>query len=426
MPRQEREIVPRPKEGEDKQAYISRFMASEEARRDYPDQDQRAAVAYSLWEHRNMLENATEWPRLMKGRHLEVGVVRYNDIKNPRTGMQGATLLLTKDALDKMRNTFVGKPVVNEDHKEVNPNWFKEGKADGIVVDGYFDGADAWEHVNFLVWDDATRKSCRNGYQLSCAYLPKVDWTPGLSHNVPYDGVITDGMYTHLAVVPKPRYEGASILANSLGGPMKALSLFFKKNGVDNKVPLDLKTEVDCDGSKIPLAELVNAYAAEKAAKANVSAIDNALDNDSMIDMDGEQMPLSKLKDSYRNAMARKNAEDEEKKKKEKDDKDKDEAKNAADKAAKDAAAKIETDKKVLEAKNAADAQAKKDIEAKAAKEIQDAQSKKGSEFFNKLDEAANGRGRAVDAFRLFTMEDKVRRGAELYGSPKAEPAAKA
>lgn len=41
--------MPRPKEGEDKEAYVSRFMASAEAQRDYPDQKQRAAVAYSMW-----------------------------------------------------------------------------------------------------------------------------------------------------------------------------------------------------------------------------------------------------------------------------------------------------------------------------------------------------------------------------------------
>lgn len=41
--------MPRPRPGEDKESYVSRFMASEEAKRDYPDQKQRAAVAYSMF-----------------------------------------------------------------------------------------------------------------------------------------------------------------------------------------------------------------------------------------------------------------------------------------------------------------------------------------------------------------------------------------
>lgn len=44
--------MPRPKRGERKQEYIDRFMASEEARRDYPDEKQRYAVAQSMWANR--------------------------------------------------------------------------------------------------------------------------------------------------------------------------------------------------------------------------------------------------------------------------------------------------------------------------------------------------------------------------------------
>lgn len=44
--------MPNPKSGESKQDFISRFMSSEEAKRDYPDQDQRLAVAYSKFETR--------------------------------------------------------------------------------------------------------------------------------------------------------------------------------------------------------------------------------------------------------------------------------------------------------------------------------------------------------------------------------------
>jgi hypothetical protein len=41
--------MPYPTAEETKQEYISKFMKSAEARKSYPDPEQRAAVAYSLW-----------------------------------------------------------------------------------------------------------------------------------------------------------------------------------------------------------------------------------------------------------------------------------------------------------------------------------------------------------------------------------------
>jgi len=40
--------MPYPVKGEKKGAYVSRFMGSEEAQKSFPDQKQRAAVAYSI------------------------------------------------------------------------------------------------------------------------------------------------------------------------------------------------------------------------------------------------------------------------------------------------------------------------------------------------------------------------------------------
>jgi len=44
-----RNFMPYPTEKEDRNDYIKRFMESEEAKKDYPDEKQRVAVAYSLW-----------------------------------------------------------------------------------------------------------------------------------------------------------------------------------------------------------------------------------------------------------------------------------------------------------------------------------------------------------------------------------------
>lgn len=44
--------MPRPNPGESEQAYVSRFMASAEAQKDFPDEKQRAAVAYSMFKEK--------------------------------------------------------------------------------------------------------------------------------------------------------------------------------------------------------------------------------------------------------------------------------------------------------------------------------------------------------------------------------------
>lgn len=44
--------MPRPTGGESQESFVSRYMGSPEARRKYPDDSQRAAIAYSLWRRR--------------------------------------------------------------------------------------------------------------------------------------------------------------------------------------------------------------------------------------------------------------------------------------------------------------------------------------------------------------------------------------
>lgn len=51
--------MPRPNAGESEQDYVSRFMGSAEAQRDFPDEAQRAAVAHSMYRER---DNVVETP----------------------------------------------------------------------------------------------------------------------------------------------------------------------------------------------------------------------------------------------------------------------------------------------------------------------------------------------------------------------------
>lgn len=403
--------MPRPKKGETEQEYVSRFMASEEARKDYPDEKQRAAVAYSMYRHKENLQNAIGWPKLYSCRHLEPGLVHYQDLgdKDPLTGKaKGMTLLLRKPAIDKMRNSFIGKPIINEVHMNVDPDFYKKGKAHGIVTEAHFSGEDGWEYCNFLVWDDQTKRNCESlAYSVSCAYMPtEVDDKPGIYHSIPYDGEILDGEYTHLAVVANPRYEGARIICNSIGGA--TMKLRFWKKDVKNAADLDLdKATVEVDGKQVPMKDLINSFKDDEAKRVEaekLKAIEN-MGDDTMIEIDGKEMPLKNLKDMYRNKVneatkagmapskpfeeVHANTEDEEKKKKEAEEK-----KNAEEKEAKEK----------MEAKNAAD--------AKAAEEL------KNKKHFDDLKNKAETRGEAQQP-RIVTPREMEAVGRERYGSGK-------
>lgn len=48
--------MPKPNKGESEKDFIARFMSSEEAKKDFPDEKQRLAVAYSEWKKHKSLE----------------------------------------------------------------------------------------------------------------------------------------------------------------------------------------------------------------------------------------------------------------------------------------------------------------------------------------------------------------------------------
>src|SRR5258708_515431 len=104
--------MPRPKQGESKDDYVSRFMGSAEARKDYPDEKQRAAVAYSMWGERK--NETKEWPKSFKCKFIEPGLVFYEDL-----GKDGM-VLVKEPCLEKMSRTFIGRPVIDWEHADVD------------------------------------------------------------------------------------------------------------------------------------------------------------------------------------------------------------------------------------------------------------------------------------------------------------------
>ena len=275
------------------------------------------------------LRNANGWPTPLKCSFIEPGVVLYQDV-----GM----VLVQKTVLDKMANSMRGKPVINVDHREVSPDDFRNGNADGIV-DGneqavWFDPTDAKYHCSFQVTTPATLTNIKNGFKVSCAYKV-TKWGPGGIHNnVPYEREVLDGEYTHLAIVANPRYEGVRIYNDKGANKMKLL--WWRKEEKDGKV-LENSTEietsksvVEVDGKEVSLDNCIAAFQELEAKKLKELENKGPADTD-LIDIGGgKKVTIADLRNAYK---AKNEADEEaEKKKKEKEAKDAEERKNAEDK----------------------------------------------------------------------------------------------
>ena len=313
--------IPKPSKGEKQEDFISRFMADEVMQKEFPDQKQRVAVAYKEWrinslsnsviEKHDMVVNKTEiqnhaqFGKMFRGCHLEPGVVHYEGLENPITHEKGMTLYVDREAIAKLRETFVGKPVYNFMHpaEDVKPEDITQGKAVGVVI-GNQGMADGWDWASFMVWDTEAEKNCTNGqFALSCSYVPEIDATPGIWHNIPYDGKVIGGEYEHLAIVPNPRYEGSQILRNSKGenkmsvkDTMKKLMMKFKIGGVENSVEINHDAKVKMGDSEVSVGDLIAAH----TALDNSKTVEANLTDESVITLEnGKTITVAELKAEY-------------------------------------------------------------------------------------------------------------------------------
>lgn len=498
--------MPKPQEKETEQDYLARFMADAEMQKEYPDQDQRSAVALSQWktegmanaagtcavcghghdggvcddcncaifvaknagsddkctcgdaagDHQygtgaclscsncKMFKRATNlndlknqkvlktplvmnagvaaaraddpeqpWPESFPFRFIEPGLVNYDDSGK-------GTVLVKKSTLDKMSQSLKNKPVINNEHRDVNPSDFKMGRADGIVTSVSYNAESGWYEGEMSVWDPDTKANIRNGFAVSCAYGVS-DWgEPGVHNNIPYEAEVMDGEYQHLAIVPNPRYEGATIqMNNSKGGSKMKLNIWSWLKG--DKPTLQNSVEMESDqakveikpGQEVALTVLVNSYKAveEKKAAAAAAAASTKLSDDQIVDVGGKKVTVAELRNSFL-----RNADDEEADKKKKDD----EAKNAAE--AKD---KEEKEKAENAMKNEHD-EKEKESDSDHAKNAVENCVKCSANKSNALANAASRRpgdaGKLAleneDPYLKNSIDAKIQRGLEQYGVP--------
>lgn len=315
--------MPYPRKGESKSDYISRFLESAEAKKDFPDEKQRLAVAYSMYERQNStsLYGVPEkdiWPKSYKCNYIESGVVHYQDLGACKQcgpdkeclniegcEPEGETILVSQKALDAMAPTFVGKPVIDMEHKDVNASTIPNGEAEGIVTRVWKENG--WYWCDFLVWDKAAQEHCDSGnFSVSCAYEPtQVNDVGGEYHNIPYSNEVENGILTHLAIVQSPRYEQAKIYVNAkMKGGTEMTWKLWERGSRKNASPIDPKEMVDLGGGK--KASLQNLYDAlpDEPEKPKYN-------DDTMLSTPKGDKTLGELKKNYLEKEEKKNAEGE-------------------------------------------------------------------------------------------------------------------
>lgn len=246
-------------------------------------------------------------PKRYRAHFIEPGVISYEDI-----GM--GLVMVGREALDRMSPTFVGMPVFNFIHKEVEAdeafdfeNAIKkkiaDNLADGIIAaTGTEDtpGHDkfGWDYADMLVWDEEAQKNLdEKNYSVSCAYDTLESGPPGKHNGIAFDEEVLNGKYVHMAIVNNPRYEGSTVMRNSKGVatmPTKAKMSWkifgTKKNAepTEEEKAAEAKKKADeeaaakqnaeeglqadegaymvIDGQKVPLQELVETFMGKQNA----------------------------------------------------------------------------------------------------------------------------------------------------------------
>ncbi len=366
--------------------------------------DDGEAIATGIKQAESAAEkkNANQFPRFFYARHMQPGLAQYLT----------ETILVDTAACKRMCATGRGKPVYIG-HQNVDLKNIKQ-EANGYITDSFYNELDGWLWFEFMAIDDAMYQRIANGDSVSNAYIP-TEWGPrGTKNNCAYDREIVNADFTHLAIVPDPRYEGAKIftpdefktyqemmrrelleLQNANDESAKGNKPMFKflKTKREEVQNPDAETQVEFKNEKgdvlnPTVKELIEVYNAKKNADDEAAAKKKAeedeekkekMNEDTEIDVgDGTMVPLKEMMNVYCDMMKSKGSE----------------MKNSAEKEAAD--------------KAAAD---KKAAEDKAALEVKNANEKKAEELRN-----AN---RNPKTTTIDTSLDKVERGKQRYGSSK-------
>ena len=143
--------------------------------------------------------------RKFTSRFIEAGVAHYE---------QFGDVLITKETLDKFIDTMIGVPVIIK-HKDITDKNADKERV-GVVSRVWYNEADGWFYCEGVIWDKQAIDLVKNqGWNVSCTYDFESDFKKSTYHGKEIDMEFTGGEFLHLALVPNPRYERATIVMNA-------------------------------------------------------------------------------------------------------------------------------------------------------------------------------------------------------------------
>ena len=222
----------------------------------------------------NEINNASQKPRIFYARHMQPGIAKY----------ENETILVDTDGVKALVASGAGIPVYIQ-HKDVNLKEIKS-EAAGYVSDSFYNELDGWAWFKFIAVDDEAHAAISKGWAVSNAYKPTEWGYGGTKNNCPFDREVKNGEFSHLAIVPDPRYEGATImtpeefkiyqegqkakLAELQNSNPKGKTMFkLFKNSRQEVTSVDEDTVVEFeDGTSATVAEMRNAVKKNEASTA--------------------------------------------------------------------------------------------------------------------------------------------------------------
>ncbi|MBW1812120.1 MAG: DUF2213 domain-containing protein [Deltaproteobacteria bacterium] len=328
-------------------------------------------------------KNASQMPRVYYCRHIEKGVVGYED----------EMVLINDDALNKLDQTMAGIPVRVHHVDDIDVHNI-QAESDGYVSESFYLECDGWHWAKFICVSDEAHKRVSEGWSVSNAYTPTAWGGNGVYHNIPYDREITDGKYGHLAIVPNPRYEGSVIMTpeefkeykESKEKELKELQNEKKEKKVMFKFKFLKKTAVENEVDGSTTIQLKN------DKEISIDEIQNTVDEMEVLKKENEELKLE-------NKKLKKTNSDEEV--------EKERLANMSDEE------KAEEEKKRLENMTEEEkaAEEKKNQEEKKKEEEEKEKEKKNALNLKQAD--IQNSGEVI----VETSQDKLARGASRYGS---------
>lgn len=316
--------------------------------------------------------------RLFVARFIEPALVGYGD---------EGVLNVTNEALARFYQTMIGCPVIIK-HQDVTDENAQEIRV-GVVSNAEYTN-DGWYSCSGIIWDKEALDLIGKGWSVSCTY--EVLETTGVSgerNNVPFDDELVNGRFLHLAIVPNPRYEKATItLMNSKGKSMWKNIFNSKKLKNSEEKEKDMAKQNEADTDKNALKNKIMEH------------INGAIKGDKKVDGEGEGSWYKELREmldklAYTKSEDEKSNSDEEKEEKDNSDEEKKEDKenkcNSED-SEKDKEEKDNSEEKSEEKENSEDDKSEKEEKSNEDDSEKEKDEKDNSEDEDKKDVKENSK----------------------------------